>query len=110
MTLILAPILEGKLDTWKQFAEDFANSGAGADFGQRHGLTRQRAWLTETPAGPAVIVLTEGPGADEYMMKVATSDHETDARFREFVKDVHGMDLTQPPPGPLPELVFDIGG
>lgn len=43
-------------------------------------------------------------------MKVATSDHEDDVRFREFVKDVHGMDLTQPPPGPLPELVFDLGG
>ena len=107
-----APILEGKLDTWKQFAEDWANSGAGAgaDYNQRHGLTRHRTWLTETPSGPAVIVLTEGSGAGEELMKVATSDHEDDVRFREFVKDVHGMDLTQPPPGPLPELVFDLGG
>ena len=108
MAIILAPILEGKLDTWKQFAEDWVKSGEAKDFQQRHGITSTRVWLTETPSGPAVIVLTEGPGADEYMMKVATSEHEADARFRAMVKDVHGMDLTQPPPGPLPELVIDL--
>ena len=110
MGIVLAPILEGKVDAWKQFTKDFESSGELADFNQRHGLTRHRAWLAETPAGTAVIALHEGPGSDEFMMKLATSDHQGDAKFREFLKDVHGLDFSQPLPGPLPELMLDSGG
>jgi hypothetical protein len=29
-----------------------------------------------------------------------------DVMFREYVMDVHGIDLTQPMPGPLSEMTF----
>ena len=106
MSVILAPILEGKLQAWKDWAK--ACSGPEfKDYNSRHGLTRHNAWLAETPAGPMVIVLVEGPGADGLMQKLAASDNEYDRWFRDKIKEVHGMDITQLPPGPLPELYVD---
>jgi len=81
-----------------------------ADFNRRYGLTRQASWLTEANGGPAVIALHEGPGGDEFMPKLAVSKNEFDVWFRELILEVHGMDITQPPPGPMPELYFDSSG
>jgi len=109
MSLILAPILDGKLQAWK----DWAGKLSGAefeDFNSRYDLTRHAAWLAETPAGPMAIVLFEGPGAEDHMQRLAASDNEFDRWHRDNIKEVHGMDITQPPPGPLPELYVDSAG
>ena len=112
MAVILAPILEGQLDTWKTYARDLAGSqsDAVADHNRRFGLTRHAAWLVETPAGPMAIALHEGPGVDDYMPKLAASQNEFDLKFKEILLAVHGMDFNQPPPGPMPELYFDTTG
>ena len=109
MGLVVVPILDGKLDAWKQWIED-VNGPRRADiedFNRRHRLTRHRAWLAETPSGPMVVALHEGPGADGFMGELASSQNETDRWFAEKVKEFHGLDVTQPPPGPLPELALD---
>jgi hypothetical protein len=103
MAVILAPIVEGKLQAWKDWAGELSGPEF-EDFNSRHGLTRHDAWLAETPAGPMVIVLIEGPGVDDFMPSLAASDNEYDRRHRDKIKEVHGMDVSQPPPGPLPEL------
>ena len=79
------------------------------DLNRRYGLTRHDAWLAETPAGPFVIVLIEGPGYDDFMPKLGPSQHEFDAWFRGKILEIHGMDITQPPPGPMPELLLKSG-
>ena len=107
MGVVLVPILEGKFDSWKQWAAALNNSEDMKDLNSRYGLTRHAAWLVETPSGPAVIALHEGPGSDEFMQKLASSDNAVDVRFKDSLKEFHGMDLTQPPPGPMPELFFD---
>ena len=109
MAVILAPILEGKLDAWKDFARGLSGPEF-EDFNSRYDLTRHAAWLAETPAGPMAIVLIEGPGADDHMHRLAASDNEFDRRHRDNIKEVQGMDITQPPPGPLPELYVDSAG
>jgi hypothetical protein len=45
MSLILAPIADGKLETWKQWANDLENGRAQEfkDFNSRYGLTRFRS-------------------------------------------------------------------
>ena len=53
--------------------------------------------------------MLEGPGSDDFMPKLAASQHEYDVSFKEMILDVHGMDVTQPPPGPLPKLYLDSG-
>ena len=107
MGVVLVPILEGKLDAWKQWAADLDSSGDLKDLNSRYGLTRHAAWLVETPSGPSVIALHEGPGSDEFMQKLAGSDNAVDLRFKDSLKELHGMDLSQPPPCPMPEIFID---
>ena len=109
MGVVLVPILEGKFDSWKQWAAALNNSEDMKDLNSRYGLTRHAAWLVETPSGPAVIALHEGPGSDEFMQKLASSDNAVDVRFKDSLKEFHGMDITKPPPGPMPELLLDSG-
>ena len=106
MSVILAPIVEGKLQAWKDWAGKLSGPEF-EDFNSRHDLTRHRAWLAETPAGPMVIVLLEGPGADDHMQRLAASNNEFDRLHKNKIKEIHGLDVTQPPPGPLPELYVD---
>jgi|TARA_Y100000294_G_C8506901_1_gene317068 hypothetical protein len=112
MGVVLAPILEGKLEAWKAWCEDLQGpqKEAVADFNRRYGLTRHSSWLTETPAGPVAIAIHEDPGAEELMPKLAGSQNEFDIAFKQALLDIHGMDVTQPPPGPMPELYFDSSG
>ena len=112
MGVILAPIVEGKPQAWKDWCAELSGprSKELADFNRRYGLTRHASWLAETPAGPMVIALHQGPGADDLMHKLAASDTEFDGAFRDKLKEIHGLDLTQPPPGPLPELYLDSSG
>ncbi len=111
MGVVLAPIVEGKLDAWKQWIAELngPRKQGLADFNRRYGLTRHAAWLAETPAGPMVVALHQGPGGDELMPKLGSSQIEFDVWFRDKIKEVHGLDVTQPPPDPMPELHLDSG-
>jgi hypothetical protein len=52
-------------------------------------------------------VLHEGPGSDDLMPKLAASQNEFDVSFEQSLLGIHGLDVTQPPPGPMPELLLD---
>ena len=106
MGVILAPILDGKLDAWKQWAAELNGSDNIKDLNSRYGLTKHEAWLTMTPAGAAVIAIHEGPGSNDFMQKLAASDNEVDNGFKAKLLELHGLDVTQPPPGPMPELMI----
>ena len=69
MSLVLAPIVDGRTEIWKQWAKDLEEDRAAEfkEFNNRYGLTRHSAWLAETPSGPIVVVLHEGPGAENFM-------------------------------------------
>ena len=104
-----APILPGKLDDWKKFNEEI-NGPRRSEFEaqqRRLGNARQRVWLQQTPMGDFAIVFIEGDNVAESMKKMAESDDPFDAWFRDHIKDVHGMDVTEPRPPP-PELVVSF--
>ena len=111
MGVIVAPIVDGKTDAWKEWCNELKapRHEALTDFNRRYGLTRHAVWLAETPSGPVVVVLHEGPGRDEVMAKLGTSKHEFDVWFAGKILELHGFDVTQPPPGPMPELYLDSG-
>ena len=111
MGVIVAPIVEGKLDAWKEWIADITGPRAAEmkDFNRRYGITSHRAYLAETPSGPVVVAVHDGPGGDGFVAAVAGSDHPFDASFKAKVLEVHGLDVTQPPPGPPPELMLDSG-
>ena len=109
MGLILAPIADGKMETWKQWATDLEQSKAEEfkDLNSRYGLTRHSAWLAETPAGPVVAALHEGPGSDDFMSKLATSDHDFDVWFRGRISEIHNINFNAPLPGSPPQLLIN---
>jgi hypothetical protein len=79
-----------------------------ADFHRRVGLRGEEWFLQGTPEGTMLVMRLEGDplGALE---KLAASDHPFDVWFRDRCREVHGIDLTQPLPGPPPEQVFRAG-
>ena len=106
--VVAAPLLPGQTDAWRQWVAELKGGRAAelADFNTRHGLTRHAAWLQQTPMGDLAIVLLEGPGAEDMMQKVATSDNEFDGWFRDNVETRHGIDFSHLPP--LPEPALDV--
>ena len=111
MPLVIAPIMEGKVEAWKTWAASLQNGELTEDFkdlNQRYGLTRHDAWLVTTPNGMMVAVLQEGPGAETFISKLAVSSHPVDEQFKKRVEEYNGFDVSAPPPGPLPELLLSI--
>ncbi len=111
MGIIVAPIVEGKLEAWKAWASELKGPRQSElnSYNQRYRLTRHDAWLAETPMGPVVVVLQEGPGADDVMAKLSSSTFPFDLWFAGKVKEIHGLDVSAPPPGPMPELYLQSG-
>jgi len=72
----------------------------------RLGLTRHNVWMAETPAGTVAVVLHEGPGEESFMQNVAISDNSFETWFKESIEELHGMDLSAPPLGPMPVQVI----
>lgn len=101
MGAMAAPIVPGKEATWEAWIADCKGSRKAGfdDMNQRMALTSHRAWLQKTPDGHQLaIVLHEGPGADAYLGKLATSENDFDVWFRGVIAEVHGIDFSQPLP------------
>lgn len=111
MAIIVAPIGEGKLEAWKSWIAELKGPRQSElnSFNARYGLTRHDAWLAETPMGPVVVAIHEGPGADQFMAKLGSSNESFDRWFAGKVKEIHGLDVSTPPPGPMPELYLHSG-
>ena len=105
MGLILAPLPADKVAAWTEFMQEIAGPRKAEfeEFNRRHKLTRHDAWLCETPGGSFVCAIHEGPGAEALIPSVASSSNAFDQWFASKLAEVHGMDLTKPPPGKMPE-------
>jgi hypothetical protein len=69
----------------------------------RAGITMERAYEQPTPMGTFVIGYLESErDFGETMAAIGASDLQVDRDFRAALKDVHGFDSSQPPPGPPP--------
>ena len=102
MLAMCMPILPGKMDKWKAMIEqmkstpDFANSRESAG-------VHERSFVQRTPASDFLILTFEGKDpAASWAQITSTMPPE----FAEFAAEVHGFDVSAPPP-PLPELFFD---
>jgi len=109
---IAAPILPGKLETWQHFCaelqgprrEEYAASS------RRLGVTACRLYYQQTPHADLVIAYLAADDLAPMFQGMATSQDPYDVWFREQMVDIHGWDVTQPPPGPQPELRFEWQG
>jgi hypothetical protein len=74
----------------------------------RAGITMERAYQMDTPMGTFVIVYLEAEGdPSDSFARVAASESAFDRDFVAALQRVHGIDVTQPPPGPPPEIIGD---
>ena len=69
------------------------------------GVTRQTVWHQETPDGTVAVVYMEADD-EAGVAKFASSDAPFNRWFRDQLKDVHGLDISQS--GPPPTQVHHI--
>jgi hypothetical protein len=100
--------LPGKTETEvRAIAEEFkSRPGEYREARDRAGITLERAYYQKTPMGDFVVAYIESERPfGETTASMVNSDLAIDREFAKHVKEVHGVDLTQPPAGPPPETV-----
>lgn len=105
--LVVAPFAADKVEAWQAYVREWAGDEEGVvGFNKRHGLTRQAGWLAQTPAGPMVVVLHEGPGAATLMQSMMESKDPYDVAMSAKLAELHGFDPAGVMP-PAPAIQFD---
>jgi hypothetical protein len=102
------PVLPGKTEAdIRSIAERFtAEPEAYFESRQRAGVTLERVYWQHTPMGDFVVGYVESErSVAEVLGAYAEGATEIDRFFAATVKEVHGIDITQPPEGPPPETV-----
>lgn len=110
MFAIALPILPGKTEAWRGFINELGTTRK-ADFDasrQRLGV-RERTFLQPTPMGDFVVVTLEGENPAQAFAAFGQGTDDFTTWFKEQVQMAHGVDLSAPPAGPLPEQVLDSG-
>ena len=72
---------------------------------RRAGITRQIVWHQQTPDGTIAVVYIEADDPDAALGEFGSSDEPFNRWFRDQMKEVHGIDISEP--GPPLEKVFD---
>jgi hypothetical protein len=62
---------------------------------RKAGLTRQTVWHQETPDGTVAVVYVEGDDPQAGIAHFGSSDEPLNTWFREQMKEVHGVDISQ---------------
>ena len=108
MLAIALPIVPGKEEQWKKFINDL-NGKYNKDYvkSRKKLGVRERTFHQVTPQGHLVIVTLRGDDPEKAFSKFAETDDEFTNWFVKQVQEIHNMDLRQPTPGPLPEMVID---
>ncbi len=103
------PLLSGKTEAWKRWVQEMAGARLSEFQASRKrlGITREASFLQQTPQGDMAILYIETEDIARALQGLATSQNPFDVLFRQKTQELFGFDLTQPPPGPLPETVFD---
>jgi hypothetical protein len=102
------PIPPGKTEEWKKFIAELTGPRKADYVASRKRLgARERTFLQQTPMGDMVIVTLEGENPEKSFAEFGMGNDEFTQWFLGRVSSIHGVDLRQPPPGPLPQMVID---
>jgi L-rhamnose mutarotase len=102
------PILPGKEAEWKKWHDELRTTRYNEFANSRKEMNvHERTFLQHTPMGDLVIVTLEGDDPQGAFAQFAAANDDFTKWFIANVKQLHGVDLTQPPTGPMPELVID---
>ena len=102
------PVLSGKEDEARRFAQETLDRRDEFEASQRRlGATKEEWSLQQTPMGSLVVVRFEADDVAATFAGLARSDDAFDVWFRERANEISGVDLGEPMPGPLPEIILD---
>ncbi|MCZ7582976.1 MAG: DUF6176 family protein [Deltaproteobacteria bacterium] len=104
-----APVLKGKRETIEKFAAAVAADRKEEwDASRRNmGLTYEGVWLQTTPNGDFGVVYMETPDLKKAMEAVAAGSTDFDKEYAAFLKDVHGIDVTDASKMPEIHVAFE---
>ena len=102
------PILPGKTAEWRTWMDEL-NGSHRDEFveSRRRAGVHERTFLQSTPMGDLVIVTLEGDEPGGAFGRMMSANDEFTRWFTARAKEIHGVDLTVPPPGSPSELVVD---
>ncbi|MDQ3505079.1 MAG: hypothetical protein M3446_05145 [Actinomycetota bacterium] len=90
------PILPGKTEADRSAMTSCWRGERQADYEKsrkRSGITREAVWIQATPAGDVAVIYVESDDVEAAYKDMASSQEPFDGWFREYVLDVHGIDL-----------------
>ena len=101
------PVLPGKEQTWRDYVAQLGSPEVRDEYvasRRAAGMTRETVWSEQTPDGRLLaVVLMESDDIEGLFTTLAKSDDPFTGRFREFLEDVHGVDIAT---DPLPEVTM----
>ncbi len=97
------------VEAFKAFAKEVngARKAEHAESCRRNGLTKQRVFLAATPMGAMVNVYSEGLNVGFFMARLRASTSAFDKFYLESLNKMTGVNLTELPAGPPPNLAFE---
>lgn len=102
------PVLEGKEDEVRKFAEEVRGRMEEYNASQQRGGTTREEWaLQTTPMGSLVLVRFEAKDPEAAFATLAQSTDGFDTWFKSRVLAISGVDLGAPPDDAPPEIIFD---
>jgi len=102
------PILPGITEHWRKFTDELKHDRYDDFISSREKLNvHERSFLQQTPMGDMVIVTLTGSDPENAFKNFALGDDPFTKWFIKEVKEIHGIDLANPPQGALPNLVVD---
>ena len=108
MLAVAFPIPAGKTEQWKTFISELKGARKAEFAASRRTLgVRERTFLQHTPQGDLVVVTLEGDHPETAFAEFAKHTDPFTTWFKPQVSEIHGMDLSAPPPGPTPQQVID---
>lgn len=106
----VAPVLPGKEKQARTFFEALRGSRHAEYLESRRRIgIHERTYLQKTPQGEMVIVTVSGENPAAGLARFGEGTDDFTEWFVQQVKDLPGLDLRQPLPGELPELIVDSG-
>lgn len=101
------PVLAGKRQAAHAFFNELETQRkkAYAASEQRLNITKESWYLQQTPQGDLLLAYIESPSFAEALKSFSRSQEEFDKWFKQQVAEVTGVDLNNPPLGPLSKQV-----
>jgi hypothetical protein len=97
------------VEAFKSFAKEIngPKKAEHLDACKRHGTTKERIFLAQTPMGAMINIYSEGLNAGFMMARVRNSSNAFDKFYLESINKMSGIDVTKLPAGPPPHLAFE---